>query len=415
MKLIWQNEHYPDVVRGGGGAVNTFYIVRELQQLGHDPLILARGDRDSSAAREEYRGTPVLRIPPPRLPERLWPIWPLLEARYAAPGLALLTGPYDGFVAIDHAFALAVKRIHPDRPLVYRIESIARSHAASVAATAPSRSFAARKRAWVERAMVAENEWVDRRVWARADALVVKSEFMKRELERLYGLATARLHVIPNGVDHTRYSGITPGTRVLEEIGNADRAKIVISFCGRLVRMKNVPLLLAAFARMKSRACCVLVIVGDGDERAALERTAGELGIDDAVRFVGKTDRLEEYLAASDISVLPSTYEPFGNVLLEAMAAGVPCVALEPDDVTIRTASKEIIEDGRTGLFVPGGDPEPLARALDGLVGSPELRKTLGQQAQAACRARYSWKACAAAYADLLMNAPNRREGRGGP
>jgi len=60
-------------------------------------------------------------------------------------------------------------------------------------------------------------------------------------------------------------------------------------------------------------------------------------------------------------------------------------------------------------------NPEPLARALDGLVGSPELRKTLGQQAQAACRARYSWKACAAAYADLLMNAPNRREGRGGP
>lgn len=402
MKLIWQNEHYPDVVRGGGGAVNTFYIVSALQHLGHDPLILARGTPGADLVREEYRGTPVLRVAPARLPDRLWPIWPLLEARYAAPALAGITEPFEGFVGSDHAFALAVKRLHPRRPLVYRVEGSERSHAAAVRAAVPPRSLAERKRAWVSRAMTAENDWMDRRVWARADALVVKSEFMKRELGRLYGLRVDRLHVIPNGVDHARYSDLKPGMRVLEQIGNADRGKTVISFCGRLVPMKNVPLLLAAFARMESRERCVLAILGDGDERAALERAAGDLGIRSGVRFIGHTDRVEEYLAASDISVLPSTYEPFGNALLEAMAAGVPCVALEPDGTAIRTASDEIIEHGRTGLLVAGGDPGPLARALDDLVGNPERRRTLGRRAQAVCRTRYSWDSCAAAYADLL-------------
>jgi glycosyltransferase involved in cell wall biosynthesis len=262
--------------------------------------------------------------------------------------------------------------------------------------------------------MTTQNEWMDRRVWASADALVVKSEFMKREMEQLYGLAAARLHVIPNGVDHARFSGGAPAARVLEQLGNSNHTKTVISFCGRLVPMKNVALLLGAFARMESRARCVLAIMGDGDERANLERTARDLGIAASVRFLGQIDRVEEYIAASDISVLPSTYEPFGNALLEAMAAGVPCIALEPDGSAIRTASDEIIEHGRTGLLVPGGAPGPLASALDELVGNPELRKTLGRRAQAVCRTRYSWDTCAAAYVDLLKTVGDRLAVRGG-
>jgi glycosyltransferase involved in cell wall biosynthesis len=142
----------------------------------------------------------------------------------------------------------------------------------------------------------------------------------------------------------------------------------------------------------------VLVIVGDGDERAALERTAGELGIADAVRFVGKTDRLEEYLAASDISVLPSTYEPFGTCSSRRWRRGCRVLPWNPTTLPSATASKEIIEDGRTGLFVPGGDPEPLARALDELVGKSRTSETLGSR-----RRRHVGRAIAGNRAPRLM------------
>jgi glycosyltransferase involved in cell wall biosynthesis len=120
------------------------------------------------------------------------------------------------------------------------------------------------------------------------------------------------------------------------------------------------------------------------------------------VKFLGYTERVEEFLASADIFVLPSLYEPFGNALIEAMAAGLPSVALKPDMQKIRTASDEILENGVTGSFVSGEDSEELSRTLDRLAGDKELRRRLGIAAQVRCREKYSWQTCAHAYLSLV-------------
>ena len=99
---------------------------------------------------------------------------------------------------------------------------------------------------------------------------------------------------------------------------------------------------------------------------------------------------------------MPSVYEPFGNALLEAMAAGLPSIALRPGLANVRTAANEILNDLRTGFLVSGESPEELAQKLDLLVSNPQLRAEVGSAGQIVCRNKYNWSACASQYLDIL-------------
>ena len=403
MRILWQNEHYPDVAKGGGGAINTYYITTSIQRLGHKVVILARGEREVPPYWENVKGTTVQRLAPPNLPEKLWPLWPLLEPYYAKDSLQVVCKDYDAFIGVDFSFALNVKKLFPTRPVIYRVEGNERSHQAAIDAlggNGASIGNGHRPRSFWERCLAAENDLMERRVWRTCDAIVVKSQFMKRELHKWYGVTTDNVFVIPNGVDYERYASAKCTPEIREKLENSGGQKIVIVFCGRLVRMKNVSFLLRAFARMKSRNDCLLALVGDGDERPALESEANQLAIRGSVKFLGYTERAEEYLAEADIFVLPSAYEPFGNALVEAMAAGLPCVALRPEMDKIRTASDEILQNGVTGYLV-SDRYEELSETLDSLVANAELRKRLGAAAQLRCRQEYSWESCARAYLSL--------------
>jgi glycosyltransferase involved in cell wall biosynthesis len=122
--------------------------------------------------------------------------------------------------------------------------------------------------------------------------------------------------------------------------------------------------------------------VGDGPERTALEREAKRIGVGDRLRFVGFVahDRLPAVLAHADMLVLPSLYEELGTVLLEAMQAGLPVVASKTGG----------IPDGVNGMFVPPGDPEALARAIDRLLADRDLACRLSEGAK-----DYDWEALA--------------------
>ena len=405
MNILWQNEHYPDVAKGGGGAINTYYIVTAMERLGHNVVILARGESGVPAFQENVKGTTVQRLAPTKMPDHFWPFWPLLESKYARRGLGAVCRGYDAFVGIDYSFALNVKKLFPSHPLIYRVEGNERSHYAAISALEKGVGVGDSlcKLYLVRRCLAAERDLMERRVWRRCDAIVVKSQFMKRELKAWYGVDTRNVFVIPNGVDYERYSKAKRTPEALARLGNPDGTKIVIIFCGRLVRMKNVRFLLRAFAHMKFNRSCVLAIVGDGEERVALETEADRLGIRGTVKFLGYTERVEEFLASADIFVLPSLYEPFGNALVEAMAAGLPCVALRPDS-RVRTASDEILENGITGHLVSSEPHEELSCTLDCLVRDVELRQRLGAAAQSRCREIYSWEMCARAYLSLAKD-----------
>jgi phosphatidylinositol alpha-1,6-mannosyltransferase len=123
-----------------------------------------------------------------------------------------------------------------------------------------------------------------------------------------------------------------------------------------------------------------LVIAGDGDDRTRLERKAASLGLGDAVRFEGVVDdrRLQALYRDAAAFVMPSPNEGFGLVFVEAMRAGVPCIAAAG-------AAEEIIEHERTGLVVPARDHAVLERALVRLLDDPEARTRLGAAARLAC------------------------------
>jgi glycosyltransferase involved in cell wall biosynthesis len=403
LAILWQNEHFPDPVKGGGGAVNTRYIVGALRASGHEAVVLARGAK-AGDPHEEVDGIPIVRVAPPAVPARLWPVFPLLEPGRVRARVAPLAARFDAFVCVDAAYALAIKRAQPQRPLLYRVEGTPRGYDAAVppAAPPPRRSLAHGKREAIERLLARENELMDRWAWRRADALVVKSRFMKRDLVDLYGVGAGRIHVVPNGVDFPRYAEAKRSRENRALIGATDEATMVVAFCGRLVRMKNLGYLLRGFARMRGRDRCVLLVVGEGEERAALQAEADALGIRTRTHFVGHVDNVQDWLAASDVFVLPSTYEPFGNALIEAMATGLACVALRPDHLAVRTASDDILEDGESGLLVDHRSAEDLAQALDLMAEQRERRLSLGRAAQSRCRNLYSWNACAARYLDVL-------------
>jgi len=132
----------------------------------------------------------------------------------------------------------------------------------------------------------------------------------------------------------------------------------------RLHRKKGVDTLLKALAGVPRAH---LWIAGEGEERAAYEALAGSLGLESRVRFLGWRDDRAELLAAADICVMPSRYEPFGTVMAEAWQARVPLI------VAAAQGPKAYVEDGVNGLMVPIDDAPALAAAIDRVIADPAL------------------------------------------
>jgi len=147
---------------------------------------------------------------------------------------------------------------------------------------------------------------------------------------------------------------------------------------GRLEHQKGFDLLVDAFAQLPaaSRAAWRLVIFGEGSQRVTLTDQIERRGLRDRVRLPGWTDKLGVELAAADLLVLPSRYEGFPNVLLEAMARGLPVVASDAP-----CGPAEIVRDGIDGLLVPKEDAAELARAIAQLIDNEPLRARMGERA----------------------------------
>jgi glycosyltransferase involved in cell wall biosynthesis len=212
--------------------------------------------------------------------------------------------------------------------------------------------------------------WVALRstLYQRAAAVVVQTEsiaewFRKRLRKR------ARLVVIPNPVAPA--PDVEPSVRESEPF---------ILAAGRLAYQKGFDLLIRAFAAVPAQTRQLrLVIVGDGPEGKQLRHLAVELGLAERVSFPGRVRELSPLMKAAMAFILPSRYEGFPNVLLEALAAGVPCVAADGPG-----AAREILADGAYGLLVPPQDTGALAQAIERITTDSELRRRYAQAGAAA-------------------------------
>jgi glycosyltransferase involved in cell wall biosynthesis len=207
--------------------------------------------------------------------------------------------------------------------------------------------------------------WVELRsmLYQRADAVVVQSE-RNAEWFRARLRKGAHVVVIPNPV--VAASAVEPCARWPGPF---------IVAAGRFGHEKGFDLLIRAFGSLtRQNQDLQLVIAGEGPEGEHLRHLVAELGLGARVCFPGRVRDLSALIKAAVAFILPSRYEGFPNVLLEALAAGVPCVAADCPGAT-----REILGDGAYGLVVPPGDPRALADAIIRIVTDGALRTRFAQ------------------------------------
>ena len=234
------------------------------------------------------------------------------------------------------------------------------------------------------------------RFYQRCDLVLAPNRPLARMLED-DGVDPTRIAIWSRGVDRTKFDPARRSLAWRRARGIADE-ELAVLFFGRLVREKGIADFAAAVARADLRNVRAMV-VGDGPARGEFERL-----LPGAV-FVGHLsgEALGEAVASADALLNPSATEAFGNVNLEAMAAGLAVISADAP------SSRELLADGRTGLLVPPGDVKGYAAALARLGNDRALCSRLGEAARAES-ARYDWDSALAkvaeAYRALLVGAP---------
>ncbi len=255
-----------------------------------------------------------------------------------------------------------------------------------------------------------------RRMYRDAAGLIAVSDSLRRAALAL--LPGARIEVIPNGVDTERFKppAISPAgnpaarsgppfdvAQGREPVERADPAELL--FVGRLQEFKGVQDAIAALPALEQALGrpARLTIIGDGPSRPALEAQAAALraaGSHSEVRFLGWLDpaALPAAYQAASLLLLPSYVEGHSNVILEALASGLPCVASDAPGI------RETITGGREGILIPPRDPDALARAAARVLADAETWRSMSRNARARAE-EFTWDKIAAEYEGVLLRA----------
>jgi glycosyltransferase involved in cell wall biosynthesis len=206
-----------------------------------------------------------------------------------------------------------------------------------------------------------------RRAYPRADGIVAVSEAVAEDLRGVLGLPNERIRVIPNPVITTELFQLA---KIPPQHPWFDRgAPPVILGVGRLTAQKDFPTLLRAFARVRLLHPCRLVVLGEGEDRQALEALAETLGVRHLVSFPGFVSNPFAFMANAAVFVSSSAWEGLPGALIQAMACGVPCVA-----TNCPGGSREVLEGGRFGPLVPVGDASAMSAAIAATLERPRAR-----------------------------------------
>lgn len=203
---------------------------------------------------------------------------------------------------------------------------------------------------------------------------VAVGEVVAESVKRLHGVSVRK--VIFNGIEVKKYRAASARRKELRTAWGAEDRDVVFVCVASLTPKKNHVLLLTAFAALQeSVADARLVLVGDGDQRAALEAEIERLGIAGQVRLLGNRDDVADVLSAADVFVLSSDKEGVPLSAMEAMAAGKPVVA------TRVGGTSEVVRDFVDGLLVEAGDADGLAEAMRCMAADPARRSVMGSAA----------------------------------
>lgn len=346
----WYHDHYPAM---GGSEVQIEVLAQELSRRGHETTILTRDRGFKEKNLDGVRVIGVKNILGPYASEDNMKAFALLSRLFFSRDAynTLKKLDFDVLTLWDKFSALLPS--HLPVPKLYRPDWDAFDYA---------RDFLL-SQSKINYFFFNVKKWADVRVMKKSNVIISPNTSIKKYLNSK-GITNVAL--LPNSffVDKFRNEG----------------EEDYILYVGRLTRSKGIRYLIEAFSKVASKyEWYRLIIIGRGEEQENLKALVAKLGINDKVEFIHhwlSEDELLRYYARCTVFVLPTLFETFGNVVVEAMASSKPVIA------TRTIGPSEIIEHGKNGFLVDPGNSSQLAKFLDLTLGDERLRKSIGVRAR---------------------------------
>jgi len=357
--LSWE---YPPLIEGGL-ARHVRKLSENLARQGTEVHVLTRGSEESPAE-ETLAGVQIHRVREPKRPTDLGEFVAWVERMNAD---MLAAG-----VELGDRFEFELVHGH-DWLVAMACDHLARRFGAPLVTTIHATEHG-RHQGWVEKHPQSHIHGIERWITNRSDRVIACSYYMREQIADIFGVEEERVAVIPNGIDP---EDLQPRDerelcRLRSEFA-APEEKLVL-LIGRLVYEKGFQLALEAMPRLiESVPGTRFLVAGSGTHEAELRRQAAHAGLMEHGAFLGwiGDDVLHSLYRIADVCVVPSLYEPFGLVALEAMASGCPCIVADTGGL------REVVPHNEAGLRFRARDPEALGEMVERLLTDAELRDRL--------------------------------------
>ncbi len=371
--LTWE---YPPRIVGGIAKV-VEGLSKSLTKLGVEVHVITN-EMPGAPLEENDEGVHVHRV---RIdsPAPNFHAWVLLMNHYFAKRAGVLAREVGGF-SIVHAHDWLVlpsgseTKNYLGTPLISTLHSLEYKRAGGV--NSP------------EGRMIESLEW-----WMtyESSVIIVCSHSMKDDSKWKYQVPDEKIWVIPNGINPDKFKGSHSNRNEVRSRYGINPSDKLILFVGRLTHQKGCEYLIRAIPLVAKYHNARLIVVGDGYMRGELESEASRTGEGWRIRFTGfiPDSEVTDLMLSSDLMVIPSVYEPFGVVALEAMTADLPVVASDVDGLG------EIIKHEKNGILVYPRDPASIAWGISRIMSDPQNTRKLTENASKDVEEKYTWDAIA--------------------
>ena len=372
MKILMLTWEYPPRVVGGIARV-VYDLSRTLLKDGHDVTVVTYKEGDAPYF-EDDKGVKVYRVDNYMIHPNNFIDWIMqLNFNLVAKASELISqeGAFDVIHAHDWLVAYAAKTLKNS----YNIPIVSTIHATEAGRNSGIHDETQR--------YINDTEWM---LTYESSEVIVNSNYMKNELQRLFGLPFEKINVVPNGVNLNLFAGIERDYNFRRKYA-MDNEKIIL-FMGRLVYEKGIQHLISAMPKiLQGYHDAKLVIAGKGGMLDELRAQVDAMGISQKVCFAGYLNgkEVQKMYKAADISVFPSTYEPFGIVALEAMLSENPVVVSDIGGLN------EIVQHRENGMKTYCGNPNSIADSILELLYDHKLCADITKKAKNKVRNEYNW------------------------